>query len=171
MNSDYVLKTSKAELKLTKYIGRPYPICDKDKLDLMLINIFYHLRQLVVLYLKHIDVQDMFTWRNDHNTPYHSSWVIQPTSAGSLKDLYLENLACLSGKYLSIWPTPIPTPQTHTYGLGNMCVIKSSFGALDHCISRSVHTHWGHWWRRLQPTSSIITDAKSLDSNLDYFAR
>ena len=31
--------------------------------------------------------------------------------------------------------------------------------------------HWGHWWRRLHPTSSIITDAKSLDSNLDYFAR
>ena len=35
---------------------------------------------------------------------------------------------------------------------------------VEHCI-----THWGHWWRRLQPTSSIITDAKSLDSNLDYF--
>ena len=32
-------------------------------------------------------------------------------------------------------------------------------------------SHWGHWWRRLQPTSSIITDAKSLASNLDYFAR
>ena len=32
-------------------------------------------------------------------------------------------------------------------------------------------SHWGHWWRRLQPTSSIITDAKSFDSNRDDFAR
>ena len=31
-------------------------------------------------------------------------------------------------------------------------------------------THRGHWWRRLQPTSSIITDAKSVDSNLYDFA-
>ena len=33
------------------------------------------------------------------------------------------------------------------------------------------HTLWGHWWRRLQPTSSIITDTKSVDSNRDDFAR
>ena len=32
------------------------------------------------------------------------------------------------------------------------------------------YTHWGHWWRRLQPTSSIITDAKSVDSNQYDFA-
>ena len=32
-------------------------------------------------------------------------------------------------------------------------------------------THWGHWWRRLQPTSSIITYAKSVDSNLVDFER
>ena len=31
--------------------------------------------------------------------------------------------------------------------------------------------HWGHWWRRLLPTSSIITDAKSVDSNLVDFDR
>ena len=30
--------------------------------------------------------------------------------------------------------------------------------------------HQRNWWRRLQPTSSIITDAKSVDSNLDDFA-
>ena len=30
---------------------------------------------------------------------------------------------------------------------------------------------WGHWWRRLQPTSSIISDVKSHDSNRDDFAR
>ena len=39
-------------------------------------------------------------------------------------------------------------------------------------------SHWGHWfcirydwWRRLQPTSSIIRDAKSVDSNLVDFDR
>ena len=32
-------------------------------------------------------------------------------------------------------------------------------------------SHWGHWWRPLQPTSSIITDAKSVDSNLVHFDR
>ena len=32
-------------------------------------------------------------------------------------------------------------------------------------------SHWGHWWRRLQPTSSIITDAKSIDLNLVDFGR
>ena len=32
-------------------------------------------------------------------------------------------------------------------------------------------THWVHWWRPLQPTSSVITDAKSADLNLDDFAR
>ena len=26
-------------------------------------------------------------------------------------------------------------------------------------------THWGHWWRWLLPMSSIITDAKLVDSN------
>ena len=31
--------------------------------------------------------------------------------------------------------------------------------------------HWVHWWRPLQPTSSVITDAKSADLNLDDFAR
>ena len=30
-------------------------------------------------------------------------------------------------------------------------------------------SHWGHWWRRLQPMSSIITDAKPVDSNLYDF--
>ena len=29
---------------------------------------------------------------------------------------------------------------------------------------RQTDTHWGHWWRRLQPTSSIITDAKSIQT-------
>ena len=32
-------------------------------------------------------------------------------------------------------------------------------------------SHRGHWWCRLQPTSSIITDAKLVDSNLYNFAR
>ena len=32
-------------------------------------------------------------------------------------------------------------------------------------------SHWGHWWRPLQPTSSIITEAKSVDSNLVDFDR
>ena len=39
--------------------------------------------------------------------------------------------------------------------------------------SYQYQAHWGHWWRRwrrLQPTSSIITDAKSVDSNLYNFA-
>ena len=30
--------------------------------------------------------------------------------------------------------------------------------------------NWGHWLRWLQPTSSIITDAKLVDSNRDDFA-
>ena len=33
-------------------------------------------------------------------------------------------------------------------------------------IMTSWNSHWGHWWRGLQPMSSIITDAKSVDSNL-----
>ena len=33
------------------------------------------------------------------------------------------------------------------------------------------YSHWVHWWRPLQPTSSVITDAKSADLNLDDFAR
>ena len=37
-------------------------------------------------------------------------------------------------------------------------------------LNSLLYSHWGHWWRRLQPTSSIITDAKSVDSNLDDFA-
>ena len=37
--------------------------------------------------------------------------------------------------------------------------------------SLSKLTHWVHWWRPLQPTSSVITDAKSADLNLDDFAR
>ena len=41
--------------------------------------------------------------------------------------------------------------------------------ATSHCLNQ--WSHWGHWWRRLQPTSSIITDAKSFDSNRDDFAR
>ena len=36
---------------------------------------------------------------------------------------------------------------------------------------KRIITHWGHWWRRLQPTSSIIADAKSVDSNLVDFDR
>ena len=35
----------------------------------------------------------------------------------------------------------------------------------------SYTSHWGHWWCPLQPTSSVITDAKSADLNLDDFAR
>ena len=38
-------------------------------------------------------------------------------------------------------------------------------------MSNTTISHRGHWWRRLQPTSSIITDAKSVDSNLYDFAR
>ena len=44
------------------------------------------------------------------------------------------------------------------------------------CVTRpqwvnTVTSHWGHWWRPLQPTSSITTDAKSVDSNLVDFDR
>ena len=35
---------------------------------------------------------------------------------------------------------------------------------LDMCSS-----HWGHWWHRLQPTSSVIRDTKSVDTNLVDF--
>ena len=44
------------------------------------------------------------------------------------------------------------------------------FSRGSHCTCVCRESHWGHWWRRLQPTSSIVTDAKSADSNLYNFA-
>ena len=43
--------------------------------------------------------------------------------------------------------------------------------ALVQIMAWCQRAHWGHWWRPLQPTSSIITDAKSVDSNLVDFDR
>ena len=45
-----------------------------------------------------------------------------------------------------------------------------AFSNLPNPVFDVHHTiHWGHWWRRLQPTSSIITDTKSVDANLVNF--
>ena len=59
--------------------------------------------------------------------------------------------------------------------IGALLFLRSSFKFQGHTALKIVeldpNSHWGHWWRRLQPTSSIITDAKSVDSNLVDFYR
>ena len=58
----------------------------------------------------------------------------------------------------------IPTKTVHSTCTPNISVSHAYL-----CVCSI--SHWGHWWRPLQPTSSIITDAKSVDSNPVDFDR
>ena len=70
-------------------------------------------------------------------------------------------------KMTAIWDTGYANGVSPYRGL---CIVSYFIG-----IRRSIHrkslSHWVHWWRQLQPTASVITDAKSADLNLDDFAR
>ena len=105
--------------------------------------------------------------------------------------LYLTNVIWLWCKLLnlnSLWPSdPMWRPCSGlTLAQVMACCLTAPSHYLNQCwlivreiqwhssdlraISWEIPSHRGHWWRWLQPTSSIITDAKSVYSNLYNFA-